>query len=135
LVVRLNLKLPENGMPWIESMTVIGSGFPERTDPSALVIGPTGVGLSPGRGDDDSKFGEAREQDHERVLYVADSLNNRIAVIPDALDRTTSAGPGFTLSVGGSVNDPLGLVVAPNGHILTVNGNDGFINEIAATAE
>jgi DNA-binding beta-propeller fold protein YncE len=115
-VVRLNLKLPKTGMPWLESMTVIGSGFPERTDPGALVIGPTGVGISLG----------------DRKLYVADSLNNRIAVIPDALDRTTSAGTGFTLSSGGNLNDPLGLIVAPNGHILTVNGNDGFITEITA---
>jgi DNA-binding beta-propeller fold protein YncE len=113
-VVRLNLKLPKTGMPWLESMTVIGSGFPERTDPAALVIGPTGVGLSPS----------------DRKLYVADSLNNRITVIPDALDRTTSAGTGQMLSAGGSLNDPLGLVVAPNNHILTVNGNDGFIIEI-----
>jgi hypothetical protein len=28
------------------------------------------------------------------------------------------------------LNDPLGLTVAPDGHILTVNGNDGFIIEI-----
>jgi hypothetical protein len=28
------------------------------------------------------------------------------------------------------LNDPLGLVVAPNGHILTVNGDDGYIIEI-----
>jgi hypothetical protein len=115
-VVRLNLKLPETGMPWLESMTVIASGFPERTDPGALVIGPTGVGLSAS----------------ERKLYIADSLNNRIAVITDAHDRTTSAGTGHTLSSGGTLNDPLGLVVDPNGHILTVNGNDGLITEITA---
>ncbi len=29
-----------------------------------------------------------------------------------------------------SLNGPLGLVVAPNGDILTVNGNDGLITEI-----
>lgn len=29
-----------------------------------------------------------------------------------------------------SLNGPLGLTVAPNGHILVVNGNDGFITEI-----
>ena len=111
-------------------MTVVGSGFPERTDPNALVIGPTGVGLSPaGDGDHDSDGVNAGGED-ARVLYVADSLNNRIAAIPQALTRTNSAGIGFTLSAGGSLNDPLGLVVAPNQHILTVNGDDGFITEI-----
>ncbi len=131
-VVRINLKLPDDGMPWIESMTVVGSGFPERTDPDALVIGPTGVGLSPeitGKAVGRPPFAATGQR--KRTLYVADSLNNRIAAIPDALDRTTSAGTGSTLSSGGSLNDPLGLVVTPNGHILTVNGDDGLITEIA----
>lgn len=128
-VVRLDLGLPETGIPFIESMTVIGSGFPERTDPAALVIGPTGVGLGHGRGENGSNFGA---EDRGRVLYVADSLSNRIAVIPDAIYRTTSAGTGLTFFLGGSLNDPLGLAVAPDGHVLTVNGNDGFIIEITA---
>jgi len=117
-VVRINLTLPKGGIPSIESMTVIGSGFPEVTNNSTLVVGPTGVGLSP------QPWGE------ESVLYVADTVNNRIAVIPDAVDRTTSAGPGFTLTSNGFLNGPLGLTVAPNGHILTVNGGDGNIVEI-----
>ncbi len=113
-VVRIDLKVSKKETPEVQSMTVIGSGFSERTDPAALVIGPTGVGISP----------------THKVLYVADSLNNRIAVIEEALNRTTSAGIGTTLSDLGSLNDPLGLVVTPNGHILTVNGDDGFITEI-----
>ena len=28
-------------------MTVVGSGFAESTNPAALVVGPTGVGLEP----------------------------------------------------------------------------------------
>ena len=124
-VVRIDLKLSEAAIPWVESLTVIGSGFAERTDPAALVIGPTGVGLGK-RGKEDWR----EDRDEDDVLYVADSLNNRIQMIRHALTRTTSAGTGFTLSENGSLNDPLGLVVAPNGHILTVNGNDGFITEI-----
>ncbi len=113
-VVRINLDVSKKEKPEVQSMTVIGSGFAQRTDPDALVIGPTGVGFSESR----------------KVLYVADSLNNRIAVIQDALDRTTTAGVGTTLTDLGTLNDPLGLIVTPNGHILTVNGNDGFITEI-----
>jgi len=94
-------------------MTVIGSGFSERTDPAALVIGPTGVGLSP---------------DHS-TLYVADSLNNRVAAITNPVFREKSAGTGMTISQGGSLNDPLGLTVSPGGNILTVNGADGFVVE------
>jgi len=135
-VVRMNLLVSEKKKPVIESMTVIGSGFAARTDPAALVIGPTGVGLS--RGDDsdhDSKGKGDGKNDKHRVLYVADTLNNRIAVIPNALTRTTSADTGSTLSSGGSLNAPLGLVVAPNGNILTVNGNDGLITEITAKGD
>ncbi len=126
-VLRINLGLTQTVMPWIESVTVIGSGFEERTDPAALVIGPTGVGLSPicngGDSDDCTTAPNA-------VLYVADTLRNRIAEIPDALTRTTSAGIGTTLTARGSLNGPLGLTVAPNGEILAVNGGDGFITEI-----
>jgi len=34
-----------------------------------------------------------------------------------------------TVTAGGALNDPLGLTVAPNGDILTVNGNNGFLVE------
>lgn len=130
-VVRIDLGVSQKQMPWIESMTVIGSGFAERTDPAALVLGPTGVGLSPSceQGDPEdcrTIFGD----DGGRVLYIADTLQNRIQAIPHALDRTTSAGEGVTFSWGGSLNAPLGLIVSEGGHVLTVNGNDGFITEI-----
>ena len=111
-VLRLTLNVSSKMPPSLQSMTVIGSGFSERTDPGALVIGPTGLGLDAGA----------------QTLYVADSLNNRIAAIPVPLTRDTSAGTGATVTQGGSLNDPLGLTVA-NGNILTVNGNNGFLVE------
>jgi hypothetical protein len=46
-VIRINLGAPASRKPWIQSITVIGWGFPARTDPNALVLGPTGVALSP----------------------------------------------------------------------------------------
>lgn len=111
-VIRIRLELSEDDAPQRVATTVIGSGFSERTDPNALVIGPTGVGLG-----------------QNGTLYVADSLNNRIAAIPDALHRTTTAFAGADVSANGALNDPLGLAIAPNGDILTVNGNDGNIVE------
>ena len=92
--------------------TVIGSGFGEKTDPDALVIGPTGVGLG-----------------KDGTLYVADTAANRIAAIPNAVFRLSSAGTGNTVSSGGSLNGPLGLAIAPNGNILTVNAGDGNLVE------
>jgi hypothetical protein len=110
-VVRLNLTGLNTTMPTLESITVIGSGFAEETNAAALVIGPTGVGLSP----DGS------------TLYVADSINNRVQWISDPVTRTTSGGTGSTLTSGGALNDPLGLTVLTDGSVLTVNGNNGFL--------
>jgi hypothetical protein len=137
-VVRLILSSSLFQMPRVLQETVIGSGFPERTDPNALVIGPTGVGLALFGGDDEDAgirassmnlMGAHNERGLVDTLYVADSLNNRIAAIPHALFRQNSAGTGATVSLGGALNDPLGLVLAPNGNILTANGNDGNLVE------
>jgi hypothetical protein len=130
-VTRLDLKVADTAMPVLESITVIASGFAERTDPVALVIGPTGVGLRAACASDRDDCGEQGGEHRDgALLYVADTLNNRIAVIDHPLGRTTSAGTGHTLSTGGSLNAPLGLTVAPDGHLLIVNGDDGFITEI-----
>ena len=94
---------------------VIGTGFPARTDPGALVIGPTGLALG-----------------QNGSLYVADTLGNRIAAIPDALGRRFPLpGGGLPVSTGGFLNGPLGMTLAPNGDILTANGGDGYIVETA----
>jgi hypothetical protein len=108
-VVRVVVDL-RGRMPRVDSETVIASGFGERTDPGALVIGPTGVGLSL----------------NGAILYVADTLGNRITAIPAPfLLPAPLFGPGFTVSRGGALNGPLGLAVAPNGDALTVNSLDG----------
>jgi hypothetical protein len=112
-VLRIALAVRAGSLPAVQSITVIGSGFAERTDPMALVIGPTGVALSK----------------NNKTLYVADSLNNRIAAIADPLSRQSSDNTGSTLSSGGALNDPLGLTLAVNGNILTANGNDGNLVE------
>jgi len=109
-IVRIVLGTSDE-MPQVHSETVIGQGFPERTDPAALVVGPTGLGLA-----------------SDGTLYVANSVANRIASISDATTRMT-AGLGHTVSKGGSLNDPLGLAMAPNGDILTTNGGDGNLVE------
>ncbi len=139
-VVRVDLDLTGT-MPAVTATTLIGDGFSERTDQAALVIGPTGVGL--GRADipkpaekllgapdsEEEIETEDEAEDGGTVLFVADSLNNAIQIIPKPLRRMTSAGTGITLTSGGSLNDPLGLIVARN-RIFTVNGNDGFLTEI-----
>ncbi len=117
-VVRVVLAIPRSGMPVPLALTVIGSGFSTRTDPAALVIGPTGLGLSV-----------------NDVLYVADSLNNRIAAIPNPVFRSATANTGRDVTADGSLNDPLGLAIAPNGDIITANGNDGNLVETTPSGQ
>jgi hypothetical protein len=107
-VVRLDLTLRSGRPPLLSKSTVIGSGFPERTDPAALVVGPTGAGVGPAG-----------------QLYVSDTAANKINVIAHATTRKNSAGEGTTLTTGGALNSPLGLYVAAGGAVLTVNAGDG----------
>ena len=109
-VVRIGLAIPASGKPSVTSTTVIGTGLPERTDPAALVVGPTGVGLS------------------GTTLYVANSAANDIVSIGNAVARTTPSSADV-VSAGRDLNDPLGLAVAPNGDVLTTNGGDGNLVE------
>ena len=116
--------MPLAPAPKVVSEQVIATGFPEVTNKTTFVVGPTGVGLSP-----------------QGVLYVADTFDNRIAAVQSATTRTTAAVDGSTVSSGGHLDSPLGLTVERDGNILTTNGGDGNIVETApggsqlATAE
>ena len=112
-VLRIRVQSGTGQPPKVIDQEVIANGIPWRDDPAALVIGPTGVALA-----------------HDGTLYLADTLSNRIAAIPQAMTRTTpAAGGGTTVSRGGKLNQPLGLTLAPNGDILTTNAGDGNIVE------
>ena len=112
-VVRITLQISPGHAPDVTSERVIAAGFAEHTDPNALIVGPTGLGLGA-----------------HGVLYVADTAGNRIAAIPDALDRTRAASSGgTTLTHGGRLASPLGLTIAPDGDVLTVNAGDGRVVE------
>ena len=43
MVTRIDLTIPKGGNPIVESLTRIASGYLTRTDPAALVVGPTGL--------------------------------------------------------------------------------------------
>jgi len=111
-VLRLVITSGPVVLPTLLKVTQIGSGFGEHTDPAALVIGPTGVGLGP-----------------NGTLYVADTVADRIAAIPNAVLRVSDGGTGKTVTVNGALNGPLGLAIAPSGNILTVNSGDGNMVE------
>jgi hypothetical protein len=112
-VLRVELAVPPGSPPAITKETVIASGFGEQPDKDVFVIGPTGLALGAGG-----------------TLYVSDALGNRIAAIPDAVSRTTSAGTGRTLTKDGLLKRPLAMTLAPDGHLLVTNGLNGQVVEI-----
>ncbi len=113
-VLRLSVFEPAGRPPVLIGTTTVATGFPEELNSSALVLGPTGVALEP-----------------DGTLYVADTVQSRIAAVPFATSRFFPATHGgLTVSQGGSLNAPLGLAVAPGGDLIAVNGNDGNAVEV-----
>jgi len=117
-VVRLKFDVSCNP-PVLLSSVIIGSGFGEKTDPAALIIGPTGLAL---KGND---------------LFVADTLNNRISRIPNAISRSVTAYAGADVSANGLLNGPLGLLFAPhfNNSLVAANGGDSKLVEVATSGD
>jgi sugar lactone lactonase YvrE len=112
-VARLDVALG-SGVPRLTATTLVGTAFPWEVNKATFVLGPTGLALG-----------------SNGVLYVAETLDNQITAIPDALTRTTPIADGSsTLTSGGALNAPLGMVLAPNGDLLVTNGSDGNIVEI-----
>jgi len=99
--------------PVLKESMVIGYGFGEKTDPAALIVGPTGVAL---RG---------------RDLFVCDTLYSRISRIPNALNRLDTAFTGIDVSANGLLNGPLGLLFSPVFQIVAANGGDGLLVKVS----
>jgi len=112
-VLRLELAIPEGKPPVILSQTVIASGFAQRANLDAFLVGPTGLALG-----------------SDQMLYVSDGVGNQIVAIPDAVTRTDSAGTGRLVTKDGLLRRPLALVLAPNGHLLVCNALNGQVVEI-----
>jgi plastocyanin len=112
-VLRIELESGVGQTPKVLGETVIANGIPWIDSAEALVLGPTGLALA-GNG----------------TLYVASTDGNKIFAISEAMTRTTPAKQGGTVvTEGGHLKEPLGMVLAPNGDIITTNGGDGNMVE------
>jgi hypothetical protein len=112
-VLRIELESGEGQTPKVLSETVIADGIPWIDSEEALVLGPTGLALAA-----------------DGTLYVASTEDSKILAISEAMTRTTPAAKGGTvLTEGGHLKEPLGMVLAPNGNIVTSNGGDGNMVE------
>ena len=112
-VLRIELESGDGQTPKVRSETVIAKGIPWIDSAEALVLGPTGLALA-----------------SNGTLYVASTEDSKILAISEATTRTTPAAKGGTvLTEGGHLKEPLGMVLAPNGNIVTSNGGDGNMVE------
>jgi DNA-binding beta-propeller fold protein YncE len=106
-VTRLQLKVTANNVE-VLSETRIGSGYLFRTDPAALVVGPTGLAFD----------------DKTDKLYVASTGGNNIFVLSNAESTPARNGRGSLVYHDDThLRGPLALAFAPNGDLLTANGD------------
>ncbi len=92
----------------VSDMTRIASGYVHRSDPAALVIGPTGLAY-------DRESG---------TLFVASTGDNEIFGIADAASLTGDGGRGYVVVDDPQhLHGPLGLVRTPSGHLIVSNGD------------
>jgi len=106
-VTRLTLKLTDSSVT-LKSATDIASGYTHRTDPSALLLGPTGLAF-------DAKSNK---------LYVASTADNAIYMIKQATKRQDDGGTGkIVIQNSQYLHGPLGMVLAPNGNLIVSNGD------------
>jgi hypothetical protein len=118
-VLRIDLESGEGQMPKVVSETVIANGIPWVNSAEALVLGPTGLALA-----------------SNGTLYVASTQDSKILAISEAMTRTTPAAKGgAVLTEGGHLKEPLGMVLAPNGNVITSNGGDGNMVEITPAGQ
>jgi hypothetical protein len=106
-VVRFDVTVGSDGVH-IVRQTRIASGYPHRSDPAALVVGPTGLAYDP----------------LHDVLYVASTVDNAIFAIFGAGSTRHEGGKGVVIYADNQhLHGPLALVLGPNGDLFTANGD------------
>jgi uncharacterized protein (TIGR03118 family) len=107
-VTRIDLSIPKGGTPAVMSETQIASGYAHRTDPNALVVGPTGLA-----------FNSATD-----TLFVASTADNEIFAVSNVANSLGGQGTGKVVVKDPThLHGPLGLALAPNGDLIAANGD------------
>jgi hypothetical protein len=105
-VSRLDVAVDSSGVTLLDK-TTIAWGYTVMPNAGAVVLGPTGLALD-----------EASD-----TLYVASTADNAIFAIRDASHRKNAAKLGQLIFSDWHLRGPLALRFAPNGHLLTANGD------------
>ncbi|HKE12218.1 MAG TPA: hypothetical protein VKE73_11670 [Myxococcota bacterium] len=85
----------------------LATGYLTAPNQAALVLGPTGLAYDP----------------RTDVLYVASTADNAIFAVPHAGKATSPVVKGATVFADAQLRGPLALMFAPNGDLLTANGD------------
>ena len=117
-VTRLNVSFKHGVFSVVGAPTTIASGYAFNLDPSALVVGPAGL---------------AYDSASDR-LYVASEDDNKIFVIKHA-STTSGGGMGTLVSSDSHLEGPLGLIIAPNGDLITANADPTAFQNPAQPSE
>ena len=105
-VTRLDVAVASTGLT-VLNKTRIASGYKTMPNTSALVLGPTGLAYD-GTSD---------------TLFVASTADNAIYAVSQAGHRTSAETLGSLVFAGPPLRGPLALRFAPNGDLLTANGD------------
>jgi DNA-binding beta-propeller fold protein YncE len=117
-VTRLKVSFKKGVFSVVGAPTTIASGYAFNLDASALVVGPAGL---------------AYDCASDR-LYVASEDDNEIFVIKNA-STTTGGGKGTLVFSDSHLEGPLGLIIAPNGHLITANADPTAFQDPAHPSE
>jgi hypothetical protein len=91
----------------VKKMTTIATGYTVVPNGAALILGPTGLAYD----------------EHSDTLYVASTADNAIFAITDAEHSQSSVDRGHLVFADAHLRGPLALRFAPNGNLLTANGD------------
>jgi sugar lactone lactonase YvrE len=108
MVTRIDLTISPSGTITVGKPVVIASGYTVTPNQAAVVLAPTGLAFDPKSG----------------TLYVASTGDNAIYAISKAATSSSDGGKGKLIFNDATfLNGPLGLVLAPNGALITANGD------------
>jgi len=97
----------------------IATGYLHGSDTAGLVVGPAGLAYD-------------KKKD---ILYVAAEDDNAIFAIPDASKLGSTTGTGTMIFSDTHLHGPLGLMIAPNGNLVTANADPTAHNDPTQPSE
>jgi hypothetical protein len=92
--------------------TIIADGLTHRTDPAALVLGPSGLAYSASND----------------TLYVASSTDNAIYEIPTASKTSSPVTPTLFVQDFTHLHGPLDIAILPDGHFVVANSDGSNVD-------